>query len=70
MSLSLIREAIAMVATGIKPRVVVASLRFGDGASAPGADHRSRVWGASDRIWTLERHVHSIAIEADGDGNG
>lgn len=68
--LGLIREAIAMVATGTSRRIVVASLRFGT-ELLPQAQTIAAASGArATAVWTLDRHVHSIAIETDGDGNG
>lgn len=61
--LELIRTAIAMVASGGAPRVVVASLRFGD-QILPRAQVLASASGlVATPQWTLDRNQHSIAIE-------
>jgi hypothetical protein len=60
---ALLREAIFMVANGTAPRVVVASLRFGEALL-----NDARVMAATAGVhvvplWTLDEANHAIAVE-------
>jgi hypothetical protein len=61
--LSLIREAVAMVATGTSPRVVIASLHFSDALLG---EARLLAAGAGVHVvplWGLDEARYAIAIE-------
>ncbi len=61
--LDLIRTAIAMVRSGASPRVVVASLRFGD-QLLPRARALAAMSGLqATPLWSLDKSQRSIAIE-------
>ena len=61
--LELIRTAIAMVRSGASPRVVVASLSFGD-QLLPRARALAAMSGLrATPLWSLDKSHHSIAIE-------
>jgi hypothetical protein len=61
--LRLIREAIAMVASGRSRRIVLASLHFG-GELLPRAEALAASAGVKAYgNWTLDRHLHSIVVE-------
>ena len=65
--LELVREAIAMVASGNSPRVVLASLRFGEEILPRAQALAARSGLAATPQWSLDRHHHAIAIERPHD---
>jgi hypothetical protein len=68
LELDLVREAVAMVATGGAPRVVLGGLRFGEQLLEPA---RRMAAGRRVRIvplWTTDEAGLDLAIERDVDG--
>ncbi len=61
--LELIRSAVAMVASGKAPRVVVGSLRFGEEILPHAQALAGRAGLQATPQWTLDKHQHAIAIE-------
>jgi hypothetical protein len=61
--LELIRSAVAMVASGKAPRVVVGSLRFGEQIMDQAQELAGRNGLQATAQWTLDKHQHAIAIE-------
>lgn len=61
--LNLVREAIAMVASGTSPRVVVASMRFSDLLLDEARALASSAGVHVVPLWTLDEAHHAIAVE-------
>lgn len=61
--LELIHEAIAMVASGASPRVVVASMRFSDELLDEARVAASRAGVHLTPLWSLDETNRSIAVE-------
>ncbi len=67
MELGLVREAIAVVAAGVSPRVVLGGLHFGQELLEPA---RRLAEGTGTRIvplWTADEGGADIAVELDSD---
>ena len=59
----LIQQAIAMVASGASPRVVVASMRFSDELLDEARAAASRAGVHLTPLWSLDESNRSIAVE-------
>ena len=65
--MDLIREAIAMVAGGASPRVVVAGLHFGEALVIPGRALAAEAGVRLVPLWTADESGADIAIEQIAD---
>jgi hypothetical protein len=61
--MQLIREAIAMVASGVSPRVVVASIRFGEALLDPARRLALEAGVRLVPLWRAEEAGADIAVE-------
>jgi hypothetical protein len=59
----LVTEAIAMVASGASPRVVIAGIRFGEAILAPGRRMASNAGLKLVPIWRADESGFDVAIE-------
>jgi hypothetical protein len=66
--LGLVRDAIAMVASGATARVVLGGLRFGDQLIEPARRLAADSGALVVPLWTTDEGGVDIAIERDGDG--
>ena len=62
--MGLIREAIAMVASGASPRVIVASLHFGEALLEPSRRLAEKAGVRVMPLWTLDDSGNALAVEA------
>lgn len=65
--LDLVRDAIALVASGRSRRVVVASLRFGEQLIEPARRMASQAGVRIEPLWTADDAGADIAVERIGD---
>lgn len=61
--LHMIREAVAMVASGRSQRIVLASLQFGNELLPRAQAIASSAGVRASAVWTLDKRPHSIVIE-------
>lgn len=64
--MSLIREAIAMVASGQSPRIIVASLHFGHELLDPAREIATSKGVRIVPLWTIDEADTGLAVEAMG----
>ena len=65
--LDLVRGAVAMVAAGKAPRVVLASLRFGEQLVAPAREMAAKAGVRIVPLWRADESGADLAVERESD---